>query len=266
MADKGYWGPITASVDWCESNYEHTQYVAELFNTISSLPVAIMGLYAYKRSKGRYGLLYNIACVGMIIIGLGSASFHGTLLRECQMLDEIPMLWGICGFCLLTCAARSDTTSRNRWITSIFCWAVFCTVMYFIAGFVMFIVLYSITVAMTIAASYYQCTRSVSTHHAVLLRRYAFLAAGIYTFGFLFLWIPEQILCGNRLHNSTPSVLQSLHFHAFFHLCSAIGPYLFLCFAAILHLDHLQHRVEIIWRRHFETLYISCPGVEPAVV
>ena len=265
MTETGYWGPITASVDWCEDNYVYSYYVAEFFNTLSSLPVALMGLYAYRRSKGRYGLQYNLACIGMIMIGLGSAAFHGTLLRGSQMLDEIPMLWGICGFCLLTASARCDDATRNKWFVAVLLWAVFCTVMYFAAGFVMFIVLYSITVATTILASYYQCA-SCTSQHAVVLKRYAFLAAGIYCFGFLFLWIPEQVLCGNRLHTSEPTILQSLHFHAFFHLCSAIGPYLFLCFAAVLHLDHLQHRVEISWKRGLETLYISCPGVDPATV
>lgn len=35
----GYWQSLgaAASVDWCEPNYVHSAYVAELWNTISSL-------------------------------------------------------------------------------------------------------------------------------------------------------------------------------------------------------------------------------------
>ena len=34
---EGFWGPVTASIDWCEENYERTPYLAEFWNSISSL-------------------------------------------------------------------------------------------------------------------------------------------------------------------------------------------------------------------------------------
>jgi|AntRauMFilla1563_2_1112583.scaffolds.fasta_scaffold323578_1 hypothetical protein len=40
----GYWGPITSNYDWCEENYVWTQYIAEFFNTLSSIPVALAGV------------------------------------------------------------------------------------------------------------------------------------------------------------------------------------------------------------------------------
>ncbi len=33
----GFWGPRTASVDWCEPNYVHTFWIAEFWNTLSSV-------------------------------------------------------------------------------------------------------------------------------------------------------------------------------------------------------------------------------------
>ncbi len=33
----GFWGPRTASVDWCEPNYVWSHYVAEWWNTITSV-------------------------------------------------------------------------------------------------------------------------------------------------------------------------------------------------------------------------------------
>ena len=38
-----FWGPVTANYDWCESNYAVSQYVAEFFNSISSLPTFTVG-------------------------------------------------------------------------------------------------------------------------------------------------------------------------------------------------------------------------------
>jgi len=44
MQREGFWSPRTASVDWCEPNYLHSVYVAEWYNTLSSLAVVLMGL------------------------------------------------------------------------------------------------------------------------------------------------------------------------------------------------------------------------------
>lgn len=80
-----YWGEITSTVDWCEINYEYSQYIAEIKNSVSSLPIILLGLY-YLRKKMLVGL-----CV--MFIGIGSTIFHATLLYEGQLLDEIPMLY-----------------------------------------------------------------------------------------------------------------------------------------------------------------------------
>jgi dihydroceramidase len=89
----GFWGPPTSSVDWCESNYQHTFYVAELFNTVSSLAMCLAGLaglWLHRRVLERRFLL---AFAIVVVVGLGSAAFHGTLHFELQMLDELPMLY-----------------------------------------------------------------------------------------------------------------------------------------------------------------------------
>lgn len=89
-----YWGPPTASVDWCERNYEVCNFVAEFWNTVSSASIAILGLvglYLTNREnlEKRFGVLY----IGIIVVGLGSVAFHGTLLLGSQLLDELPMIW-----------------------------------------------------------------------------------------------------------------------------------------------------------------------------
>ena len=50
-APEGFWTHygVSASVDWCESNYVFITWVAELFNVLSSAPIALVGLLALWR-------------------------------------------------------------------------------------------------------------------------------------------------------------------------------------------------------------------------
>jgi len=83
----GYWGPRTSAVDWCESNYTWSFYIAEFFNTITSLPAAFLALYGlyltYKYGYDKRFIVVNLL-VGMV--GVGSAAFHGTLLYTGQVI------------------------------------------------------------------------------------------------------------------------------------------------------------------------------------
>lgn len=89
----GFWGLPTSSVDWCEANYVHSRFVAEWFNTLSSLAmvaVGLVGLWLHRRVLERR-FLFAFALVSLV--GVGSVAFHGTLLFQLQMLDELPMLY-----------------------------------------------------------------------------------------------------------------------------------------------------------------------------
>jgi len=95
--NQGFWGPVTSSHDWCESNYVVTSYIAEFWNTLSSLPIAALGLFGMVytfSSQKTYKLSFLLAYIGLVIVGLGSALFHATLRFEAQMADEYPMILG----------------------------------------------------------------------------------------------------------------------------------------------------------------------------
>ena len=87
----GFWGIPTASIDWCEQNYAVTPYVAEFWNTLSSLSMVIAG--AVGLASRRFAREIRLAFGLLILVGLGSIAFHGTLRFELQMLDELPMLY-----------------------------------------------------------------------------------------------------------------------------------------------------------------------------
>ncbi|MFP2926941.1 ceramidase [Pyxidicoccus sp. 3LG] len=89
----GFWGPSTSTVDWCETNYEHFHHVGELFNSASSLVLVLVGLLGLVLHWRVLERRFLLAFALLSVVGVGSTAFHATLLREHQMLDELPMLY-----------------------------------------------------------------------------------------------------------------------------------------------------------------------------
>ncbi|KAJ3797928.1 ceramidase [Lentinula aff. detonsa] len=94
FSQHGFFGSITASLDWCEANYQFSYYIAELANTLSNfftLYLAIRGARRLQQESlpGRF----IVGCIGFALIGVGSFAFHASLLYEAQLLDELPMIY-----------------------------------------------------------------------------------------------------------------------------------------------------------------------------
>ncbi|CAF0756747.1 unnamed protein product [Brachionus calyciflorus] len=106
----GFWGNRTATIDWCENNYEITHYIAEFWNTISNLGLILFPLYGiywslqhisysnkYSTKHKKYFKIPTslLFChIGLSLVGIGSWMFHMTLLYPMQLLDELPMIFG----------------------------------------------------------------------------------------------------------------------------------------------------------------------------
>ena len=74
MTSSGVWGPPTSSVDWCETNYDWSQYVAEMFNTLSRC--------------GSHGIATRRS--GGLAAYLAFAGFpHRLCLPSCPCLDSV---------------------------------------------------------------------------------------------------------------------------------------------------------------------------------
>ncbi|KAJ3076787.1 Alkaline ceramidase 3 [Podochytrium sp. JEL0797] len=96
--NEGYWGPVTSSLDWCESNYVVSAYVAEFWNTVSCIfyVVAMINGMRYLNQIGITKWRGYLAFISTGVIGVGSALFHGTMWYSAQMMDELPMVFGVC--------------------------------------------------------------------------------------------------------------------------------------------------------------------------
>ena len=92
-----------ATINWCEDDYIYSNYIAELYNSLTGVFLCLSPLLFYYHSykvSNWYGygmnlILYNDLknCFYLIfLVGVGTVLFHGTLLYVFQLLDEIPML------------------------------------------------------------------------------------------------------------------------------------------------------------------------------
>ncbi|KAF9567807.1 alkaline phytoceramidase [Agrocybe pediades] len=90
----GVWGPVTATLDWCEMNHQFSPYIAEMANTFSNLFTVAISLIGCLEAK-RQGLpsRYVAGYAGVALVGIGSFFFHATLLFEAQLADELPMIY-----------------------------------------------------------------------------------------------------------------------------------------------------------------------------
>lgn len=94
LQNSGVYGPVTATLDWCELNHQFSPYVAEMANTFSNFfTVGLACLGSREVTRERLPMRYILGYWGVALVGLGSFLFHATLLFEAQLADELPMIY-----------------------------------------------------------------------------------------------------------------------------------------------------------------------------
>ena len=241
----GYWGPITASVDWCEDNYVVTHYIAEFANTVSSLPMVLVSLYAlwWGLRYGRGNFYFVAACVSSACVGLGSMLFHGTLTKTGQVLDEVPMLICICSF--FTCLKMTKSPKSTAVPLLAAAWCVVAVCIYSLAHFSIFCVMFFVSVCCTVRLAWKRVQECSTPQTKELMNVFVKLGAFGYLTGSVCFWVPEMFICGNRLEETHDSIGQHLYLHAVFHLLASLSIYSFLCFSILSLADVRQKRTEL---------------------
>ncbi|KAI8809696.1 potassium transporter-domain-containing protein [Cladochytrium replicatum] len=215
----GYWGPYVVS-----------HHVAEWWNTLSSFCLVILSvLGSITVVKTSAGMRYHVNHVGMAIVGLGSAIFHGTLLYAGQLGDELPMIYGSCVmiFCLWnTFPPEKPKTLQIILLTS---YSTFVTVVYmWWRNPVFHQVSYALLVFLIVglaASNNVRLAKMYPSKGGILwwLFATAFLSYG---FGF-FVWNVENLNCVSirslRVRLGGFGTITQLH--AWWHLFTALGTY-----------------------------------------
>ncbi|KAG5647736.1 hypothetical protein DXG03_008459 [Asterophora parasitica] len=99
----GFYGPVTATLDWCEANYQFSYYIAEMANSFSNLFTISLAVCGGLAAAGQsLPSRYVAGYAGIALVGIGSFAFHATLLFQAQLADELPMIYvGSMGLWLL---------------------------------------------------------------------------------------------------------------------------------------------------------------------
>ncbi|OSD03320.1 aPHC-domain-containing protein [Trametes coccinea BRFM310] len=107
FSSRAFWGPVTATLDWCEANYQFSRYIAEAANTFSNVYTIGLAVYgAFYAVHAKLPPRYLVGWMGFALVGIGSFIFHATLLFEAQLMDELPMVY-VASYC---CAILFDTS------------------------------------------------------------------------------------------------------------------------------------------------------------
>lgn len=94
--------PHGVTIDWCEDNYAVQTWVAEFWNTWTSvLCAAVFLVWLCQPSPPAAGAVPWLHLLFSFIFA-GSAAFHGTLTWVGQLLDEVPIM-AFCAFSLAVC-------------------------------------------------------------------------------------------------------------------------------------------------------------------
>ena len=244
----GYWSPSTSSIDWCEHNYAITQYIAEFWNCLSSFSMCILGGILFVR--GLYNKIENRflwSSLGLTLVGLGSAYFHGTLTHFGQMADELPMVYSMIIWWFILFRMNDFKPIKNKLfgIDLSIIFGIFYGLLWtYVHSLQTFVLIFQAHMSLMVLGGiiiliylYHQ-----SYHHVSLLKYLLIVYVALLILAFV-CWIIDQQLC-ERL-NTVSAFNPQLH--AWWHVFGAVHCHLGLvCAEAMrfLTLKYRQHQVK----------------------
>ncbi|WP_395819397.1 ceramidase [Archangium minus] len=223
----GFWGANTATVDWCETNYEHLHYVCELFNSASSLAMVFAGVLGIALHRRVLELRLLLAFAMVSVVGLGSIAFHATLLFQHQMLDELPMLYLALLMVYILVENRPERRFGIGFPLALFAYAVLST---YLSAFTRGRLQFFLFQASFATLEFFALARVYLIHRRsqdVMARRIFQLGIGAYAFAIV-LWLSDIQFC-STLNETLPSYgIPNPQFHAWWHFFVSCGFYALL--------------------------------------
>ena len=216
--------------DWCEANYAWSPYIAEWWNTWSSVLYILLGLRGLHAAVNAVPHQYSIQRVRLcfyclMLVGVGSSIFHATLTAVGQAADELAMI-----ACIHS--GLSMTTEKLSEMVLVLLSFVACVFTYCISSFYVFTLIISLTISYLVFRSY-RLVRNGSNRTAKSLYLLGVMSTAS---GFFLFWLPEHALCVIYPVRERGS-LQKVPLHAMWHVLTAFGAYAWILAGTINHLE-----------------------------
>ncbi|KAF8542117.1 ceramidase [Trichophaea hybrida] len=245
-----YWGPVTATINWCEEDYYLTQYCAEIVNSLTNIIFICLAIRGMRNCyKEGHDVIFFVAFMGYFVVGVGSFLFHSTLWYSMQLVDELSMIYS----------------------TSLMMWASFThgkSLRYSIAVDPKFHQdAFGLMTVVVLFRSFYLMESNIrAVDPACVNHMWRMVAWGISVFlaGYG-LWMLDNIYCGD-LRGWRRSVGMPWGFflegHGWWHLLTGVGAYYELMYGIYLRycLDGRQNEYRLVWKSVF-----SIPDVRRGV-
>lgn len=243
----GVWGVRTASIDWCESNYEYTPWIAEFWNTISNISMIIPPLYGfYNAYTQKLEMRYYLSNLFLLVVGIGSTMFHMTLQYSMQLLDEVPMVFTTCLFIYCQAQIKAGPKEQNWLLMSalIFYALSFAAIYSVWSNPLVMEYMYAVLMFILLAQSAYIVHRD---YDPSCLKMFL-LGTAMYGVAFL-IWNIDNHFCHHlqdfRARTSS-SVGALSQLHAWWHILAGYATYLHILFSIHYRLSMLKRRPQFV--------------------
>lgn len=266
----GLWLPHTSSIDFCETNYLLTIYIAECHNVWSSIfGLTVIGLIGMFHGNPLNEKRVLVSYVILAIIGVGSSLLHASLHWAFQSFDELPMIYLVLGglYSVLEVDAPRGTDKygpklpRNLVMVAL---AATCAYYKNQQNYLAFLTVFNsctvilavlhCKVALGIYREWRLCISSGSANGSGYKNRsialwfwiwhlivYLVIASSI--------WVVDQFACDYLLpyYNKMPFPFRGCTLHVVWHIAAGFGAHLFVQFLVASRLTALGYDFEIRW-------------------
>jgi len=197
---------MKSTIDWCEPNYVNNIYIAEFWNTLSSIPIILIGLYGW-RNHFHLSRLERTMFAMIGLVGVGSLLFHSLLHRYAQALDELPMF----AETMLMVYSMKQISARTYRVVFI----LFITLYLLLNHYATFLIGYGFAMSLSIYSAL-KILRRPNVRRSYAMNLFV-ASASVYAVG-LTAWVVDLAYC---------SLFSHIYLHAVWHVLAGLGTYLF---------------------------------------
>lgn len=230
-----YWGPPTASSDFCEENYVISSYIAEFINALTNINYCLFcwhGLATLYKQK-RLTWMTALPHIGLLGVGVFSAGFHITLREWPQLADDMSMVFPTAFIFLriLRFEAADSKAANKRTIIFFAVLGLIYTIHLNINNPHLHSITFGVGVHYIRVRTFKLLSERVKDEQTRKhLKKMAIFGGSSFLFGF-FLWVVDRLACGTLTSGKRAIGMPwsfILEFHGWWHIFTGIGAYVFI--------------------------------------